>query len=173
MNYILTLRLFHIVFGVFWAGAAMIIAWYLLPAVRKAGQDGPKMMAAISSTNNFPLVVSLSGIISVVAGCLLVWEDSMGFSNGWMGSSMGICLSIGGTLAIIALGIGLGVTRPTVMKMQKLSTSIAQSGNPPTDEQKNTLMGWQKRTYTAAQIVAGLLAICVLLMAIARYTNGM
>jgi uncharacterized membrane protein len=170
-EYIFILRIFHIVFGIFWAGAVMILAWYLLPAVRKAGADGPKMMAAITGTNSFPTVVALSGIISIVAGCLLIWEVSGGLQPEWMGSPLGICLSTGGTLAIVALTIGLSVSRPSVMKLQKIGASVAQSGNPPSDEQKATMAKLQKRVYTASQIVAGLIAICVLFMAIARYAH--
>jgi hypothetical protein len=149
----------------------MIMAWYLLPAVRKAGPDGPKMMAAITSTNSFPLVVSLSGIISVVSGCLLLYYHYDTSGSAWLGTPMGICFSTGGTLAIVALIIGLSVNKPTVGKIQKMSAAIAQSGNPPTDEQRAQLMQWQQRVFSASQILAGLIAICVLLMGIARYAH--
>lgn len=169
-EYTLVLRLFHIGFGVFWAGGAMMLAWYLLPAVRKSGADGPKFMTAFSSTNRFPVVMTISAVLAITAGWLLIVEN-MKSGSAWMGSPMGITLSIGGTLGTIAFLIGFFVSRPTVMKIQKIGTMIAETGNPPTDEQKALLAKLQKRVYIGAQMVAGLLAITILLMAMARHSH--
>ena len=42
-----TLRLLHIVLGVFWAGTLIFVATYLVPSVREVGPDGVKVMGAI------------------------------------------------------------------------------------------------------------------------------
>jgi uncharacterized membrane protein len=168
-EYLFVLRLVHIALGIFWAGSVMLMAWFIMPAARKAGPEGGKMIAAITGTNHFPIVLNVSALLSVIAGCLLIWELSGGLQSGWMGSKMGICFSTGGILAIIALFLGTFVNRPTIMKLNKMRGEIAQSGNPPSDVQKATLERLGKRMYMATQMLAGLLALCVILMSVARY----
>ncbi|MBS3913493.1 MAG: hypothetical protein KG003_03280 [Bacteroidetes bacterium] len=167
-DYSFYLRLIHIPFGVFWAGGAMILAWYIIPAVKNSGPDGPRMMAAITGTNKFPVVLTISATITVVVGWILIYHNIEVFGKSWMGSPMGISLSTGGVLGTIALLIGLTVSKPTVTKIQKISAMIAETGNPPNDEQKLILGRLQNRLFVAARFIAILLAVTVILMAVAR-----
>jgi len=73
--YLLILRLLHISCGVFWAGTAMFLAFYVFPAVIKAGPDGPKIMQAIMGTK-MPTVMTFISFITVLTGTLLMWNLS-------------------------------------------------------------------------------------------------
>ena len=44
---LLTARLLHVVLGVFWAGALIFTAVFLLPSIRDAGPDGAKVAAGL------------------------------------------------------------------------------------------------------------------------------
>jgi len=169
LTYLIILRLIHIVCGIFWAGATIYLAVFIIPAVKASGAEGSKFMQQLSRTNRLPLVMMLAATLTVLAGILLIWKLSNGFESGFMGSEHGIVLSTGATFAIIAYLIGLTVNRPTVDKIAILGKAIAAQGAPPSTEQMQQLQILRKRLFTATNIVASLLAITVIAMSIVRY----
>jgi hypothetical protein len=63
----------------------------------------------------------------------------------------------------------MGVISPTANKLTQLTASLASSGGPPTPEQGATVAALQGRMLMGARVAAGLLAITVVTMAVARY----
>lgn len=171
MNYILYLRLFHIVCGVFWAGATFYLALFIIPAVKALGPDGGKFMQQLSKTNKLPLIMTLAGTLNVLSGVLLVMLDSNYFTAAWFGSHMGIVFSIGGTCALIAWAIGITVNRNAVMQIAKTGAAIAAGGAPPTAEQQATLLKYRTVLFKATNVVAWLLLLAVVCMSVARYVG--
>ncbi|HWR34006.1 MAG TPA: hypothetical protein VN451_10780 [Chitinophagaceae bacterium] len=131
ITYLVTLRLVHIFCGVFWAGAAIYLAIFVMPAVNAAGPEGGRFMQQLARTNKLPMVMTVTSSLSVIAGILLLWNISGGFKSAWMSSKHGIILSIGGTLAIIAWLEGFFITRPNALKLNRVGQLIAKSGGPP------------------------------------------
>lgn len=169
LTYLIILRLLHICFGVFWAGAAIYLACFIAPAVKAAGPEGTRFMQQLARTNKLPVVMTIAATLTVLSGVLLLWKLSGGFQSAWMSSRHGMILNIGGGLAIIAYFEGLFVTRPTVEKINKLGQNIAAAGNPPTAEQMQQLMQLRKKIFAANNFVAVLLAITVIAMSLVRY----
>ena len=166
---LIILRLLHICSGVFWAGATIYLALFIVPAVQASGAEGTKFMQQLTRTRNLPLIMTIAATLNVVCGIWLLWKLSDGFQSAYMSSEHGIILSIGGTLALIAYLEGLLVTRPTIMKVAKLGGEIAKAGGPPTPEQAQQLMVYRKKIFNANNFVATLLAITVIAMSIVRY----
>jgi len=169
LTYLIILRLIHIVCGIFWAGATIYLAVFIIPAVKASGAEGSKFMQQLSRTNRLPLVMIFAATLTVLAGILLLWKLSNGFQSDFMGSKHGIVLSTGATFAIIAYLIGLTVNRPTVDKIAGLGKAIATQGAPPSPDQMQQLQMLRKRLFTATNIVASLLGITVVAMSIVRY----
>lgn len=166
MEYLIILRLLHIVCAIFWAGSVMYLALFIIPTVKALGPDGGKFMQQLSMTNKMPLVMTLAGTITVVGGILLLERISGGFQADYFGTPHGIVLSIGATFAIIGYFIGLLVNKPTVEKIAKIG-ALAK-GNP-TPEQMQELQQLRKKLFSAVNYTALLLLGAAIFMSIARY----
>ena len=168
-TYLIILRLFHIVTGVFWAGAVFYLARFIIPAAKALGPDGGRFMQQLSMTNNMPVVMMIAASLNILSGILLLWHDSEGFSSWWMKTSLGMMFSTGGTAAIIAYIIGLTMNRPAATKMASLAKEIAAGGGKPTPEQIKEVEAARGKLVSGTNLVAIFLAIAVICMAIARY----
>ena len=169
MEYLIILRLLHIVSAVFWAGSIMYLAWFVIPAVKALGPDGGKFMAQLSRTNRLPVVMVIAGALTNVGGILLIERISYGFQAAWFGTVHGIIISTGGTLSLIAFIIGLVVNLPAINRMGAMGKMIAASGAPPTVEQQQEMQKLRNRIFTGANIMAGLVFITAISMSIVRY----
>jgi uncharacterized membrane protein len=168
-NYLLILRLLHIGCGIMWAGTVIFVAFFIDPAVKSSGPDGVKFMQQLVKTNRFPIVIMLLAIITVLAGCLLIWRVSGGLQTAWLSSTNGKVLTSGAVLAIIAFLIGMTVNRPASFKIAKIGKAIASAGGPPTPAQLAELNGLGKRLSIASRIIAFLLMFAIVGMSIFRY----
>ena len=166
---LVTLRLVHIVLGVFWAGTMFFFVLFLEPSLRSLGPDGGKVMIKLFE-RGYMKVLPIVAILTVLSGLWMMWIVSSGFEPAWMGSRLGMALSTGGTLAIVAVIIGIVVVRPAGVRIW----AIAREMPSVTDEGvRNTLtaeMGkLRARTVGSSRIIFALLIGAVALMAVARY----
>src|ERR1700752_2038934 len=118
---ILVLRLLHIFSGVFWAGGVFYLAFFVFPAVNAMGPDGGKFMQQLSRTRNMPMIMTINGIITVLAGLRLLQIDSGNVQATWFQSGMGLVITIGAVAALGALLIGMFFNKPRAEKMAKIS----------------------------------------------------
>ncbi len=169
MTYLILLRLLHIVCGVFWAGATLYLAGFIIPAVKALGPDGGKFMQQLSRTNKLPVVMNIAGSLTVLCGILLIERLSGTFQLEWFTSQHGMLISIGGTIGLIAYVLGISVSLPTIIRMAAIGKIVAVAGGPPTPEQMQELQKLRNRLFTATNVIAILLLGSVILMSIARY----
>lgn len=101
---ITVLRLLHIVAGLIWVGAAIVMSCYIEPALERAGAQGQQVMRRLYSDSNFPRLIPLSALITTVAGLLLY--GLMSYHEA-MSSSMGMILTLGALFGLLAFGHGL------------------------------------------------------------------
>lgn len=165
----IVLRVIHIVAGVFWAGTAMAIAWFVLPASQAMGQPGGAFMQQLMFRQRLRAFVSGAMILTILSGLTMYGWLAMEAGGAWARSRMAMTLGIGAVAAIIAGGIGSGVVGRVGRKMAALGATIQASGSPPTDAQKAELESYQRRMRSAFRIIAVLLVIAVITMAVARY----
>lgn len=165
----IVLRLIHIISGVFWGGAAMSVAWFILPAQRAIGPSGMVFMRELMMNRKFRSYVIGSAVLTILSGLTMYIRLSMVTNGEWARSRMGMVLGIGAVAAIIAAGIGTGVTGRIGKKMMELGGQIQASGGPPTDAQKAEIDGLQGKMQGAFRTVAVLLLIAIAAMASARY----
>ncbi len=165
--YLIALRLIHIFTGAFWAGAAIYLAVFILPAAKALGPEGGKFMQQLSGTRNLPMVIFWNGTLNVLSGFLMLWYFSDGFSNDWLGTHMGIVLCIGGTLAFSAYLVSLFITRPVVAKIAAIGA--AAKGQPLTQEQIQSMNKLRAKLTMATNLIAWLVSGTVIMMSVARY----
>lgn len=166
------LRLIHIISGVFWAGAVMVIAWFLLPTAQAIGQPGGAFMQQLMFRQRLRPFLLGSMLLTILSGLTMYAWLAMEADGAWARSKMGMVIGVGAIAAIIAGGIGGGVVGRQSRKMMELGGRIQASGGPPTDAQKAEMDSYQRKIRSAFHIVAVLVVIATISMASARYLSS-
>ena len=162
---VIVLRLLHIIGGVFWVGAGLVMFFFIGPTLGATAEAGQKFAQHLMTQTRFTAIVTTSAILTVLAGATLYWIDSDGLSSAWMHSGAGLGFGIGAFFALIGFvfGIMVGNTNGALAKLG------AQIQGKPTPEQMAQVGALRKRLSVVSPINAYALIIAALFMAIARY----
>ncbi|HET7550102.1 MAG TPA: hypothetical protein VFK04_02360 [Gemmatimonadaceae bacterium] len=190
----LALRIVHIVFGLFWAGTAIALAAFVIPAARANGPTGGRLLREIMQRRRLSASLAVAAALTILSGATMYWRIATDMHDAWMRSRPGLVLGFGGLTALIAFALGAGVAAPTARKLEALArnaprsipepepalahvgadaaTDVApelprQPGAPP--EITAELERLQLRLARVAYATAVLLVITATCMAIARY----
>ncbi|MBM9576310.1 hypothetical protein JWG45_03995 [Leptospira sp. 201903070] len=163
----LILKFVHVAFGIFWAGAASVMAFFVLPAANALGPDGGKMMQQIAKTNSYPIVLNTVTSGTLLTGFLLYWNLSGGFQPEWIFSRYGILLGIGGFLGVIAFCFGLWINLPTVKRITEIGQFFQKAA--PTPELIAELGKLKNKFLLSTRVIALCVGSGILLMEFARY----
>jgi uncharacterized membrane protein len=166
---LIILRLIHIFAGVFWAGAALLLAGFVEPTVRSLGDEGGRFMQRLTGSSRLPTYMNLAAILSSFAGAILFWIISGGFSASWLGSAPGVGLSIGAVASAGAFVSGYAIQARSASRIASLGREIQAQGAPPTSSQLTEMHSLQSRLRLGGVLGAVLLSIAVISMATARY----
>ena len=165
----IALRLLHIVFGALWVGIAVFVPYFLVPSMNDAGPAAGPVMGALQRRGMSQVIAAFAGT-SILAGVLLLWRISGGFKPEFMGSNMGMALSTGALLSLIAFGIGMAVVKPAMERAGTLSQGLAAlTSNGERAAQMATIGTLRSRGAFGGRIVAWLLLVALAAMAVARY----
>jgi len=166
MNYyLLFLRFLHIGAGVFWVGSTLLLAFIINPALKETGGSGQKFIDYLIKNKRFGTESAGAGSMAGIAGILLYWRDSQGFTSAWMGSSAGIGFGIGAMFGLIAFVFGI----LTDHKLKAMVGLREQLENTPSDETKAQLQVLERQKNTYLNVCAGTLTLSLWIMALARY----
>jgi hypothetical protein len=169
MSLLIPLRIIHVACGVYWAGTLFFFVTYLEPGVRAAGPEGGKVMAQLFA-RRFLNVLPAVALLTILSGLWLLWIVSDGFRGQWMGSAMGVTLSLGGAVALGAFLLGVLVMRPAAQHVWRIGRELPQVADEARrDALAAELQAHRRRSATTARVVAALLAIAVVCMSVARY----
>ncbi len=167
---ILLLRVIHIVCGTFWVGAVFMTVLFLMKAIADVGPTGGQVMGALVKRRYFDFLPVMA-LLTVLSGIDLLRRVSGGFTSEYMGSRAGIVLSVGALAGLLALAIGVFVSRPSTMgAIALMGKAMAMADGP----EKAALMGQvaarRARGAMSLKIVAVLLLVSVICMAAGRYS---
>ena len=166
MNYyVIGLRLIHIISGVLWVGASLVMYFFVGPTLGATAEAGQKFAQHLMTKTRFTAVITISAILAVLAGYALYWHDSDGLTSPWMHSGAGLGFGIGAGFALLGLVFGIMVGN-TNTALAKLGLQIQ---GKPTDEQMAQIGALRKRLTTVSPINVYSLIIALLFMAISRY----
>jgi len=159
------LRLIHIVGGMYWFGAVMMMYFFVTPSVIATGDAGQQFMKYLGGKSGLSNSILRAAVATALAGAWLYWLDSNGFQSAWMKSSTGTMFTLGGFFGAVALVFGTIVNR-AVAAIGQLG---AQIQGKPTDEQMAQMQKLQIRNGTAMKYATYSLILSVVFMALARY----
>lgn len=162
------LRVIHIVAGVIWVGAGILLSMYIEPAIEKMGGDGRKFMKTLYTQTPFDKLMPIVALSTTVAGLILYYFVSGGFSPDYMRSGQGIVLSIGALFGLLAFGHGafaLGRLNGVYIAKSK------EAGESPTEAQNQELLELEAKLRRHGRISMWLAVIALLGMAGARYVG--
>ena len=164
----LTLRILHIVTGVFWTGTVFFIVSFLLPAMGKIGPAAGPLGAEFQARKVF-VKLPIIGLIAIVTG-FWMYALRMQGSGGWAATREAMTLGGGGVSALLALIVGATMARPNQDKVMTIGKEAGGMAAGPEKDAKLALAGVHRAKATmATRVVATLLGITVIAMASARY----
>lgn len=163
------LRVLHILAGVFWAGAALMMAGFVTPTVQAAGPEGGKFMQGLLQHTRFSLVMALAAILTTLCGVVLFWRVSGGLQVSWLATGRGVSLMIGSLAGIVALVEGFAIQNRGATQLEALGKAIQAAGGPPSPAQMAQMREIQERIARGGEIGAVLFVVCVVGMAATRY----
>jgi uncharacterized membrane protein len=167
----IVLRLVHILSGIFWLGAILVMTAFLMPAMRTSGADGMRFMGHVMQQQRLQMYVVVSMALTLLAGLAMFGVLSSG-GGGWARSRMGMVLSIGAVLAIVASAIGSIVARPAGLKLLAIAQRMEQtkgSGGTASAADAAEMQALQDRIGGTQKLIAILLVLSAATMAVARY----
>jgi len=158
-------RIIHIVAGVFWVGGTLMMTFFIAPTVGATAEAGQKFVGHLMGNLKFSARMSAAAGLTILAGAILYWNDSAGFTSAWMTSSAGTGFGIGAGFAIIGFifGILLGSATKT---MAVLGAKIQ---GKPSSEQMTQMQTLQKQQVTYSYLASAMLLLSLIFMSIARY----
>jgi len=168
-TFIILFRLLHIGFGIVWAGSILYITLFVIPAVKKSGQEGTRFWLQLSKTG-YPILLMMSALISILSGFLLLWKLSNHFERVWFTTLYAKILCAGIVTSIIAFLIGIIVNRQAAIRISRINAAVTKSGSI-TAEQMRELITLQKKVFSAIIIIAVLLIVTIISMSIFRWVS--
>jgi uncharacterized membrane protein len=166
----LVFRTVHIMAGVAWAGSAFLFAVFIEPAAAKLGPAAGPFMEETIGRRKAPEIVTAIAAVTVIAGWVLWFRgwDRVGSLGGWLDTSFGLVLTIGGLAATGAFLAGLLGIPPNLKRLNEMAARVEASGGVPTPEQATAISRIQARMRTLSWLDLSLLAVAVFCMATAR-----
>lgn len=165
----ITLRVIHILTGVFWGGALFFTTIFLLPSMQASGPAAGPVMRQLVVVRRFPVIVSIAATFTILSGLWMYWRNTSLSQGTWAQSRPGMVYGIGAAAALIGFSIAMAFVAPSAKKLGQLGAVVAQSGGPPTPEQKTAITALERRMLIGSRVGAGLVAITIVAMAVARY----
>ncbi len=161
----LGLRFVHITAAIAWGGGALLMEFFISRSIAATSEAGQKFAQHLTNTVRIHLFMMAAAISTVLAGVLLYWRDSDGFSSAWMLSSSGIGFGIGAGFGLIAFVFGAIFGQSNA----QLGQIGAQVADRPTGEQAASLQALQRRIRVVSPIHIVTMIIAMAFMAMARY----
>lgn len=166
----IVLRMLHIIAGVFWVGAALMLTFFISPTVGATKEAGQGFMRHFMGNTKFNLVMWTSALTTVIAGAILYWLDSDGFTSAWMHSGPGVGFGVAAGFALLGLIVGVFQNKNS-NALAQLGGQVRSQGTPPSPEQTAQLQGLGKALAAGGMLNAAFLILATIGMAIARYLH--
>jgi hypothetical protein len=169
--YVIVFRVLHILFAIAWAGSVFMLVFFLQPTAKAIGPAAGPFMRELIGTRRLAEWLPRLGGITIVAGGFLYWHDVQFYADlgDFLGSAFGLWLTIGSVSAIVALGIGVSATKPTIERSLAVGGQIAHAEGPPPPELVQEFEALQARGRMLAKVTLAFITIAAFAMSTARY----
>ncbi|MCY4072485.1 MAG: hypothetical protein OXG60_14425 [Chloroflexi bacterium] len=154
------LRLSHIVAGLIWVGAAIMMSFYVEPASERSGGDGARFLRTLYGKTNYSRMIPVAAIITTLAGLLLYGMMSY---HETMNSAMGMSITLGALFGLLAFGHGFFA----LWRSAGRYSDLVKSG----DGDEATLRALEDKLRRNGRVSMWLAVVSLVLMAGARYIS--
>lgn len=161
----IVLRLVHIFAGIVWGGGALVMEFFIGRTIAATGETGQKFAQHLMNKVRMHKFMTFAAIATVLAGTVLYWIDSNGFSSAWVRSGAGLGFGIGAVFGLIAFVFG-AIFGSSNAKLAQIGGQIQ---GKPTDAQLSQIQALQKRIKTVSPIHVTCMILAMIFMATARY----
>jgi len=165
---LLVLRIIHVVGGVVWAGTAIFIATFLLPALGQAGPAAGPVMAALTNKKVF-VIVPIIAILTMLAGLRLMWIASEGYGAAYFHTRPGMTYATGAVLSMIGFAIFGAVNRPALARIGELTAKLPTASDAEKATMGAEIGALRARALKGTRATATFLGAAAIAMAAARY----
>ncbi|HEX7964229.1 MAG TPA: hypothetical protein VF651_00815 [Gammaproteobacteria bacterium] len=162
------LNLVHIMAGAFWAGAVLLLTFFLFPAMESAGPQGGAVMQKLVKGTRFPLAMMGSGVLTILSGLALYWFVSGGLSAAWISSSHGVAITVGGIGGILAAIVGGAMSGRASKRLGALMQEIQAAGAQPTADQQMEIASLKRTVRRGSLAGAAFILVALVGMSVAR-----
>ena len=159
------LRVIHIVFGAFFVGGMITVAFLFLPAIKGASETSAFADQLMARARPLIVIYVAAGVIAIGAGHALyrtIWAGA-GFSG------PAFWYAMGGHIATVAVILVAALAWPAAHKLGALARVLLRQESPATAEQNTERDRLLKRLTWVTQLSAALLVVTISFMAIGRY----
>jgi len=164
----LALRVLHILVAALWIGAAAVLAWVVMPALRDAEPAGGRMTSSLHR-RKLHAFMAASSVLTVLSGLWLYWVLTSGLSSGIVLSRAGLIFGVGGLCGLLALILGGSVIGPGFARAVALTEQSAALPEAERAGHAQRIAALQQRVTLATRIDLGLIVVALVLMASGHY----
>ena len=163
----LTLRLIHILGGIFWVGTAILIAWFLVPTLHATSREGGVFMQHLMQRRGLQVFLLIAMVLTVLSGLAMYARIAAATHGSWARTAPGIAYGVGAVAAILGGATGALISGSAARRLSAIGVSTGPSG--PSAEQQTEMVRLQGRMGLGSKASALLLVIAAAAMAVARY----
>jgi hypothetical protein len=169
--YMVVFRVIHVLLAIAWGGTVFLLVFFLQPTAKAIGPAaGPFMRELLGTRRLVDWILRIAGA-TIVAGGFLYWHDMQAYGGlgDFLGDAFGLTLTVGAISALIAFGIGMFATAPTLARSLAVGAQIGQAGDQPPPELMKELGALQAKSRSLAKLNLTFVTIAAFTMATARY----
>lgn len=164
---LLGLRLAHVLGGVMWVGAAVLLAGFVIPAAQ--GPDAGTFMQRLMVGRRTQWYLMATALLTIVTGVALYARMAALTDGVFPRTDQGLAFGIGGAAGVAALLTGALVNGPAARRMVALGARLRAEARPPSADEAGVMARLQTRMRWASRVAMLLLVTAVACMAIGRY----
>lgn len=153
------LKVLHVFAGVLWMGGAIMLVFFIAPAIRATAPAGGVVMGHLSAKLKLPTVLNIAAWLTTLCGLALFWRISGGLHSSFFASSTGVALTIGSIAGVLAFIGAVFIQLPRSKRIAKLS---AEAGPDPSPEQASLIQAEQQKFALGGKIVIGCFVVSLL-----------
>ena len=165
---LLFFRLVHVLGGIFWLGAGVFSAVYLMPSLAAARVKNGPLFAELERRGYF-VVLPVMAVLTMLSGVRLLAVTSGGFRAEYLGSAQGLAYAIGGVASVLAFLVAMFVGRPSNQRAGQLQGTLATLPSEHQAVARTEIAALRRRGTVATAVAILALVVSAGLMAIARY----
>lgn len=163
------LRLLHIVAGTFWVGANMFMAFFIYPTAKVSGEAGKTFVGNMVNKNKLPVWMSISSLLTILSGLVLLMIMSGDFSLEFFKSNYGIGLTIGAGIAIFAFFHGFIMIRPCGIRLSEIGKELSGGEEKISEQLRKEIEDLNAKIASSTNLETGFLIASLVLMIISKY----